>query len=310
MSMQDSVDSVAAAQNFFICMQVITVPLLLLSWLCVASHVPSFGWITRPLSSAALPLFELLFLLGTVAIFFGTIFHVVVGGRLLIWSEFDKTIAAMGENAFIGARLLLQRLQRACHASAMCVFHRASGRALHLRTGTCTQPTMIVQLFIGSTACMQLHWTQLPLAAEYFKDIRAHLFSNFDLSYMEAFFLGVLSFSAPFIAYFTLVTFVTATLVQSYRKKNHARIVFQSKHPPPPLPHALWVRLQPGCMLHVPLANRTATCHKAQSAHASYHLSWAAKLTSAFPLIACAHPSHKQCSSMPWQLAHRTRCST
>lgn len=101
--LQNAVENVALAQDLFISMQAVAVPLLLLSWLCVASRASSFGWITRPLAAAAAPLLELGFLLGVVAVFFGTILHVIVGGRLLVWSEFDKTVAAMAENSFVGA---------------------------------------------------------------------------------------------------------------------------------------------------------------------------------------------------------------
>ena len=95
------------------------------------------------------------------------------------------------------------------------------------------------QLLREVCASTQRGW---HMCAEYFQDLRAQMFSDFDLTRLEALLLGCLSFAAPFMAYFALISFVTATLVQSYRQKNHARIVWHLTHRPPSLAHAVWVR--------------------------------------------------------------------
>lgn len=97
-------ETAAAAQAAFIWLQALIVPLLLLNWARVASGTPSFAWVVRPLAVAALPLAELCFLLGVVAVLFGAVFHALAGPRLAAWARFDATLATMAENAFVGAR--------------------------------------------------------------------------------------------------------------------------------------------------------------------------------------------------------------
>ena len=95
----------AAAQNLYICAQVLIVPLLILHWFGLAAHTAHFDAMLRTLRAVASPLATLAALLLLVAVLVGMGIHVLVGDRVAVWSAWGPMAQYLAEQAFVSAHL-------------------------------------------------------------------------------------------------------------------------------------------------------------------------------------------------------------
>ena len=108
--MQSAVNRVAAAQFWYIAMQVVIVPMMLVNWALHASRIRAFEFMMQPLAIALVPLAELALILSTVGILLGMAVHVIVGPRVELWSDLGFMAERVSEHVFVGA-LRLQMAQ-------------------------------------------------------------------------------------------------------------------------------------------------------------------------------------------------------
>ena len=103
--LQNKVELAAAAQNLYICAQVVIVPLLILHWFALASRTAHLDAMLCTLRAVASPLATLAALLLLVAVLVGMGIHVLVGDRMAVWSAWGPMSEYLAEQAFVGAQL-------------------------------------------------------------------------------------------------------------------------------------------------------------------------------------------------------------